>query len=272
MLVSLILPTYKDIVALRLILDALELQTYKKFELLVVEDDDAQATKDFLHSYNSDFTIKHFFHADEGNRKAIIINKALPSVMGEYIIFIDGDTIPYSTFIESHVALSEKKTVLCGRRVNLGEQVSKDFREQKVIPYAIERHYLQSFSYLKQSKTRHYEQGLRLKPTSLLYKVLQRFDKNVHILGSNFSCFREDLFAINGFDEDIVGGSKDDVDLEWRFLRSGCRLKSCKFCANLFHLNHTRASRKEEEAIAKKMMQKNQEANKFICSNGIEKL
>ena len=61
MLVSLILPTYKDIVALRLILDALELQTYKKFELLVVEDDDAQATKDFLHSYNSDFTIKHFF-------------------------------------------------------------------------------------------------------------------------------------------------------------------------------------------------------------------
>ncbi len=270
MRVSLLVPTYKDIVALELILESLEKQTYKNFEVIVAEDNNALETKSLLQKFKT-LKIKHISHEDKGNRKATILNKALHLVDAEYLIFIDGDTIPFTTFIESHLLLSEPKTILCGRRVNLGEGVSTALREKRNSAYDIERHYLKNYNYLKKNGTRHYEQGLRFKPNSLMQKLLSRSNRNVHILGSNFSCFKEDMFAINGFDEDIIGGSKDDVDLEWRFIDSGCTLKSCKYCANMFHLNHGRASRLEEEKIAKVQMQKNRDEKRFVCSNGIIK-
>jgi cellulose synthase/poly-beta-1,6-N-acetylglucosamine synthase-like glycosyltransferase len=269
--VSLLIPTYQDIEALELILEALEYQTYKDFEVIVAEDEASNAYKSLLKKFNR-LEIKHVFHEDKGNRKATILNKALAEVSGKYLIFIDGDTIPFSTFIASHVALSEPKTVLCGRRVNMGVTVSEDIRAKKRSVHEIEKHYFKNYNYLKKNGTRHYEQGLCFKPNSWIQKQLSNSNKNIHILGSNFSCFREDFFKINGFDEDIIGGSKDDVDLEWRLIDSGCRLKSVKYCANLFHLHHDRVSRVDEEKIAKEQMQKNRDARRYICMNGIKKL
>lgn len=269
--VSIIVPTYKDIVALKLILDALQYQTYTNFEIIIAEDNDSNEVDNFLKNYQSKYPIKHFTHEDYGNRKAIIINKVLPYAHGDYIIFIDGDVIPYSTFIESHVLLSEFKVILCGRRVNLGDKVSRDLRDSKISAFELEKTFFRKYNYLHNDNIRHYEQGIRFSPNSFFYKFLNKQNKKLHILGSNFSCFKEDIFNINGFDEDIVGGSKDDVDLEWRFIMSGCKLKSCQYCANLFHLNHSRTSRINEEQIAKEQMQVNQKEKKIRCNNGIRK-
>lgn len=172
--ISIIVPTYKDIVALKLILDALQYQTYTNFEIIVAEDDDSEKTKNFLEHYNSNFEIKHFSQKDEGNRKAIILNKTLSELTTDYIIFIDGDTIPYSTFIESHVLLSEPKTVLCGRRVNLGDKVSTDLRDNKISAYEIEKSFFRKYSYLHNDNMRHYEQGIRFSPISLFYRFLNK--------------------------------------------------------------------------------------------------
>ena len=135
----------------------------------------------------------------------------------------------------------------------------------------IEKNLFKLYRYLNRDNIRHYEQGIRFNPQSFLYNIINKKNKNIHILGSNFSCFKEDIYAINGFDEDILGCSKDDVDLEWRFVLNGCKLKSCKYCANLLHLNHTRNSREDEEEIARQQMKKNKDNNKFICTNGMIK-
>ncbi len=193
-------------------------------------------------------------------------------IKSEYIIFIDGDTIAYSTFIESHVLLSEKKSILCGRRVNLGDKLSKKLREHKINSYDIEKNYLKNYRHIKNDNSRHYEQGLRLKPNGVFYKIVNKFSKNLHILGSNFSCYRDDIFNINGFDEDLPYSTiRDDTDLEWRFIASGCKMKSCKYCANLFHLNHTRNNRVDESKISMKIIFENQKKNRYIATNGIFK-
>ena len=267
--VSVIVPTYRDVEALDLILEALSRQTYRHFEVVIAEDDESPELRQYLSQMPYALNIKHVTHPDEGNRKAVVMNKALPECSGEYIIFIDGDTIPFSTFVQSHVLLSEPRTVLCGRRVNLGEAVSNDLRRRRVSAKELERHFLRRIVYLHRGGTKHYEQGLRLHPLVPANRIVNRFDDNIHILGSNFSCWREDIFAINGFDEAIVGGSKDDVDLEWRFVDSGCRLKSCKYAANLFHLDHPRSDRTAEEAIAKRQMEANRRAGKYVCDKGI---
>lgn len=269
---SIIVPTYNDPIALELILEALTRQTYKNFEVIVAEDAMMESTKKVIAKFQNSLRLQHFSQEDKGNRKAIIINKSLPYAKGEYLIFIDGDVIPYSTFIASHLALAKKKQVLCGRRVNLGDKVSNDLRKKRIDALTIEQNYFKLYRYLHNDNIRHYEQGIYINPKSLFYKIVQKLDRNLHILGSNFSCFKEDIFAINGFDEDIVGVSKDDVDLEWRFIASGCKLASCKFSANLLHLNHSRSDRSKEIAIANEQMRKNREKNRYICTNGIKKL
>jgi len=272
MKVEILVPIYKDLEALSLILDSLKKQTYKDFAVTICEDDNAEETKIFLNNYKSNLNIKHISQKDNGNNKAVILNTALKESKADYIIFIDGDTIPFTTFVDAHIKLSKNKTILCGRRVNLGDKVSQDLREQKIKSFEIEKNYLKLYRYLTLNGTRHYEQGIYLKPNSLIQKLVSKTDKNIHILGSNFSCFKKDIEYINGFDEDITGGSKDDVDLEWRFLMSGCKLASVKFCANLFHLNHSRNDRTKDEEIAKIQMEKNKNIKRFICKNGINKL
>ena len=273
MLVSVIVPTYKDTQALKLILDALQLQTYKNFEVIIAEDNDSDEVKIFLNNYSSVFKIKHLFHKDNGNRKAIIMNKALLHVNGEYIIFIDGDTIPYTTFVESHVALSEPKTVLCGRRVNLGDKISQELREQSINVFEIEKNYIRYYKYLHDDNIRHYEQGLMFRANSFIQKIMSKCNKNVHILASNYSCYKEAIFAVNGFDEDLpFAPNRDDTDLEWRFISTGYKMKSCKYCANLLHLNHPRTDRKEEGEANMEIIKKKQQNDEYIAKNGIKKL
>lgn len=50
---------------------------------------------------------------------------------------------------------------------------------------------------------------------------------------------------------------------------NGCKIKSCKYCANLFHLNHSRESRIKEENEAKKQMQVNQEKINLFVKMGL---
>jgi len=270
MLVSVIVPTYKDLNALELILEAFDNQTYKTFEVIIAEDDDSQDTRDFLSTQNRKYNINHVFHENRGNRKASIMNRALLYVKGKYVIFIDGDTIPYSTFIEAHVSLSAPKTILCGRRVNLGDKVSSDLREKKMSAQKIEKNYFKMYNYLKSDNMRHYEQGIAFKVNSFIYNLIQKFGKNINLLASNYSCFKEDIFEVNGFDENLpYAPHRDDTDLQWRLVRSGCVLKSCKYCANLFHLNHARSERREEGIANLKIIEEKKRQDEYVALVGI---
>lgn len=271
MYVSILVAIYKDINALSLIIDALKEQTYKNFEVIVAEDNDSEEVKKYLKSLETFFPIKHYFHPDNGLQKAIARNASIRMSEGEYLIFIDGDTIPYSTFIESHVALSEPRTVLCGRRVNLEDGLSTALRQHKVRSIDLEN-ILRFLPQLVQDKTRHIEQGLYFKPNGLIQQFLAKQDKNINMVGANFSCYKTDMLLINGCDESMTDGpGVDDTDLQWRFEASGITMKSCKYCANLFHLNHSRNDRQDIYDKNVAYMREKQQRKEIICPNGIVK-
>jgi len=130
MKVSLIAAVYKDIQALDLIVEALKKQTYKNFELIVAEDNDSELMKEFI-SNVKDIEVKHTYQEDRGVRKSRSVNNAIMKASGDYLIFIDGDCVPYTTFIESHVKLSKKSVALSGRRFNLGPFFSSKLRDKE---------------------------------------------------------------------------------------------------------------------------------------------
>ncbi|MDP1784346.1 MAG: glycosyltransferase [Sulfuricurvum sp.] len=103
MRVSLIIAVYKDVQSLSLIIDALKRQTYKNFEVVVAEDGENVQMKEYVKNI-TELDIKHTTQEDIGVRKARSQNNGINASEGEYLIFIDRDCVPYTTFIEAHVA------------------------------------------------------------------------------------------------------------------------------------------------------------------------
>ena len=193
---------------------------------------------------------------------------------GDYLIFFDGDCLPFTTFVEHHVALSAKERVLCGRRVNLGDGVSEKLRLGEVSVADIEKNFFRRWSHLKKDGARHLEQGIDLLSWSFLPSFLYPFiARKTRLVGCNFSVYKEKMLAINGFDESYpTGDIADDVDVEWRLNAIGVENRSCKYAANLLHLNHGRADRQEQHNKNLALLLKKQEAKAYYCTNGIEKL
>lgn len=274
MRVSVIVPTYNDLEALKLILEALERQTYKDFEVVIAEDNNSAEVKEYLDAYHPPFEVKHVFQEDKGWRKARALNQAIKIAEGDYLIFFDGDCLPYSTFIKNHVALSEKNRVLCGRRVNLGDKISFALRKREISVGEIESNYLQNYAKLKKDGSRHIEQGFDIFSCSFISKSLfEVISQRTRLVGCNFSVYKSKMIEINGFDEGYpTGDIADDVDIEWRLNAIGVHNKSCKYAANLLHLNHARSDRKLQHDKNYEQMLAGQKMNQIRSVNGIEKL
>lgn len=268
MKVSLIIAVYKDVQSLSLIMDALKRQTYKNFEVVIAEDGENVQMKKYVENITG-LDVKHTTQEDIGVRKARSQNNGIIASTGEYLIFIDGDCVPYTTFIEAHVALAEHRTVLSGRRVNLSESLTKKIKARQLDIIDIEKR-LYKYIVLSFKKNSKYEYGIYLSPTGWIYSLLSKLRKrNTSILGCNFSCFREDMIAINGFDEGYGSTSlSDDTDLDWRFRAYGLNVKSCKNVANQFHLWHPYHERDIGSFYWEKMKE-NKEENRFVCETGV---
>ena len=271
MKVSVIITLYKDLKSLKIVLEALARQTYQGFEIVIAEDDDTIETVEFLKVYEH-LNIIHLSQPDTGRNKVIIQNKAIIKASGEYLFFIDGDIVPFKHFIEYSLVLAKKKQVLAGRRVNLPQDISQRIKLGELNPKDIEEHY---FSFLlKHRKNREVraDQGIELNPNGSLYKLLSKRKRNAEILGCNFSCFKEDMIAINGFDEAYhpLATLADDTDLTWRFKAAGYTLKSSKNIANCFHLWHKTTNNNFDATEDILLFKHNKKENQFFCKKGLD--
>lgn len=270
--VSLIVAVYKDIDALDLIIQALKNQTYKNFEVVIVEDNNAKEMNEYVSSIK-DLNVKHIFQDDNGIRKTRSLNNGILASEGAYLVFIDGDCIPYSTFIEAHVKLSEANYVVSGRRCNLGPKYSSYLRGHKLSPLKLEKTFIMRSPFIAFDAIEgHTEAGIYFNPDSFFYrKFLKNRKTRTSILGCNYSCFKKDMIKINGYDEGYKKSSLgDDTDLEWRFKGIGLKLKSAKNIANVFHLYHKRSARElvgHKEDVEK--MRENMNNNSYICKEGL---
>ncbi len=273
MKISVIIAVYKDLEALDLIIKALKIQTYKNFEIIIAEDNNSKEIKKYIEEI-IDLDIKHVYQEDLGIRKMRSLNNGILKSTGEYLVFIDGDCIPYSTFIDSYVHLAQKGYISSGRRVNLGDLYSKKLRKEKMTSLKLEKTFLLNFiSMIRDSQERHIEEGFYFNPKGMIYhNILKHRKSTVNILGCNYGCYKEDMIKINGYDEGYgetaVG---DDTDIQWRFEELGLKIKSVRNLANIFHLYHSRTIR--EKIIWKKeykLMLKNKKQKKYFCTFGID--
>ncbi len=87
------------------------------------------------------------------------------------------------------------------------------------------------------------------------------------------SFFREDIEAINGFDEDyVMPAIGEDIDLTWRFKGLGYKVVSLRNLAIQYHLYHPENYSQDDKFVNIAMLNRKIRAREYVCRNGLRKI
>lgn len=261
MFISVIIPYYKKLDYLDLVLQGFTKQSYTSFEIIIAEDNNEERTKQFIDTVQQKGKLKISLiqQEDNGFQKNKIVNQAILQSKGSFLIFIDGDCIPHKDFVRQYSLLAQEGTLLYGRRVMLSKSRTQKLLSQQSI---------QSLSFISIlcSTSKRIEDGLYL-PYQWTIKKKQK-----GMLGSNWGAFKKDIEQVNGFDEDYTtAGVGEDVDIEWRLLRAGNTVLFAKHHLVQYHLDHPLNYDSSSTAIGYALLKKKQEEGLIYCKNGLIK-
>lgn len=216
-------------------------QTRRADEIVIADDGSDERTRRLVDSFRGRLPIKHVWHEDNGFQKSRILNKALVAAESDYLIFTDQDCVPRPDFIETHVRASRPGHFVSGGYFKLPMALSRSLSLADV-----ESGRAFSLGWLR-------SQGLPLnwKCTKLLHSGAFAWLLN-HITparaswnGCNSSGWREDMLAVNGYNEDMQYGGQDREFGE-RLVNLGIRPVQKRYSAIVLHLDHKRPYRTRE--------------------------
>ncbi|MBC7385672.1 MAG: glycosyltransferase [Cryobacterium sp.] len=239
--VTVLLATYEMPKHLEMVLTALDRQSFKNFEILLCDDgsgeETARVVRNFAPHFTQDFV--HLWQENQGFRKCRLLNEGIRRSRGELIVFLDADCVPHRDFISDHWVTRRNGTYGAGRRVELSEAVSHGLTLADVRSGIFDRPSLRILRDQVFGKTTNFNRTLRWGTFKPLRKILN-LEQIDDLKGCNFSAFREDLFAINGFNEAYEGYGREDTDVEIRMRNLGLSIRSLKGLALQFHVWHER--------------------------------
>lgn len=230
--VSVIISTYNHQRPLELSLAGFARQSRMPGELLVADDGSGPDTVALVRRLLPQLACRtrHVWHEDRGFRKNAILNRALAAATGDYIILTDADCVPHRRFVEDHAALAERGFWVQGRRSYLDDVASRSLAPGQRVP---------SMRLLLAGRLRGMAKAFRLPLPVIRRNMGQR-----GIIGCNMAVWRNDLLAVNGWDEAYEGwGIGEDSDLGSRLYHLGRARKFVYGRAIQYHLEHPILSR-----------------------------
>ncbi|WP_192877938.1 glycosyltransferase family 2 protein [Fastidiosibacter lacustris] len=243
-LISVIVSTYNWPAALRLVLLALNNQTDRNFEVIIVDDGSTEDTEKMIDAFKptAKFPLKHLWQEDEGFRLSRARNLGIKNAKGAYIIFLDGDCIARPNFVSNHRILAQQGYYVAGNRVLLSQPYSQRLlvEQQDISPKWL------SFWLIQRLRKR-----INRWHTLFTFNLNSRFRyKNItawkKAKGCNMAFWHQNLLDVSGFEEKISGWGYEDSDLMIRLINKGVKRKSGYFATTVLHLWHKEADRSQE--------------------------
>ena len=256
--VSLVISTYNRPNTLMQVLDGVARQSVAPHQVLIADDGSTAPTRDCVSAWarTQAFPVRHVWHPDEGFRKTIILNQAVTEATGDYLIFTDGDCVPHGRFLEDHQAVAEPGYWVQGRRCFVEEPWVDAFKAG-VTPV---------LRWMLMGRISGAAKGIRLP-----IPIIRRDTAQRGIIGCNLAAWRDDLVAVNGFDEEYSGwGIGEDSDLGTRLYHLGRRRKFVYAHAIVYHLNHPPAPRGHVEASLARLAE-TLKSGRIRCDQGLNR-
>jgi hypothetical protein len=256
MKISLLISTYDQPASLAKVLRGVDHQERQPDEIFIADDGSGDETRTLIEQWRHEAhaPVHHLWQPHDGFRKVILLNKAVAAATSDYLVFLDGDCVPHRKFLTDHEQLAERGFWVQGRRCYVEERFVPRF-EPGVTPV---------WRWMLAGRITGLAKGIRL-PQPVIF----RNKKQRGIIGCNMAYWREDIVAVNGFDEDCKGrGIGPDSDLGTRVYNLGRRRKFVYAHAIVYHLNHPILPR--ENLPAKRMqLAETIRTGKIRCEHGL---
>lgn len=245
---SVIVATYNEPDRLVLALEGLRRQSRAPDEILIADDGSGEETTRVIEGFEPppNCRFERVWHADQGFRKWAVSNEAVRRSSGDWLVFLDGDSVPHRHWLADHLEASSRGDVLCGRRVKLGPEFSRRVNLAMVRSGELERAFGPVLWHGLFGDNERVALGVRL--PSLVARVLHPRPRK--LMGVNFSVSRRAFEGVNGYDEEWPG-RRGDKDLDLRLERGGWRFVALINRAIVHHLHHT--ERPNSEAIGRRV-------------------
>lgn len=260
---SVIVTTYNEPDKLALVLAGLARQSRAPDEIIVADDGSGDSTARVIEAFAppDGCRFERVWHEDRGFRKWAISNEAVRRSRGDWLLFLDGDSIPHRHWVADHLEFTRYGEVLCGRRVKLGPEFSKRVDLAFLRSGALERPFGPVLWNGLFGDNERVALGLRL-PTPLVRALHPRPRK---LMGVNFSLSRAAFEGVNGYDE-AWPGRRGDKDLDLRLARGGWRFAALINRAVVYHLHHL--ERPNSDAIQSRVAEE-ERSTRVRCAQGL---
>lgn len=269
MKISVIISTYNSPAWLEKVLWGYECQTFKDFEVVIADDGSGPPTRELLDRFRQAgiLNIVHVWHEDRGFQKSEILNKATVAASGEYLIYSDGDCIPRKDFVEVHHQNAARGFFLSGGYFMLPMDTSKAITKEDIVRgNAFEVKWLYAHGLPSTFKT------MKLTSSGFTEKLLNFVTPTKPTWnGHNASGWKEDILAVNGYNEQMQYGGQDR-ELGERLINRGIRGKQIRYSAICIHLDHKRGYKTPESILKNQNIRKETRSRRKVWTEfGIQK-
>lgn len=243
---------------LRRVLRAVSAQSFLPDEVLLADDGSGPDTAQSFAEWSSGERVRteHAWQKNEGFRRARILNEAIGRSRSDYIVFLDGDTIPHPEFVADHRRLGRTGRFMQGHRALVGQKAANWF----------------GLSTLSSDRRRAFWSG-QIEGWKHAFRwprpIIRERQDLKGIRGCNLAVWREDLVKVNGYNEAFVGWGREDSELAVRLMNLGVRRLDVRGWALCYHLWHRPANRSGLQANDEVLLNA-QRAGSKRCENGLE--
>jgi len=208
-------------------------------EILVADDGSGASTRELVArcARSAPLPVRHLWQPHQGFRLTRLRNLAILAARGDYLVFVDGDMVLHPGFLADHGRLARRGWYTQGVRIPLDAAASARLL---AAPQRLPGPASHGLGGLRRAY------GLQLPALQpLLRHAANAF---IAIKGCNQGFWRDDLQAVNGFEEAFEGWGPEDKELCARLAASGVRRQTLLFGGIAWHLEHPPAVRDRRAA------------------------
>ncbi len=200
-----------------------------QFELVVADDGSGDETADLVRDFRrqAGFPVRFTTHKHAGFHPARCRNEGVLASDAPYLLFLDGDCVVPRDHVRNHLEQRRPGTVCGGDCFRLTSEQSDrvagglDGQRElaRLVPlrerWRVTRNHLDA---------------------TLNWLIRNR--SKPKLFAGNFGMWRNDLQAVNGFDQKFVQWGGEDDDLRMRLIQAGLTIRSVRDRISAFHLWH----------------------------------
>lgn len=200
-----------------------------KFELIVADDGSRDITAQMVQAFaaQAEFPVQFATHPHDGYQLSRCRNAGIRLARAPYLLFTDGDCVFPPEHLFQHLRARKPGVAQAGDCVRLDAAFSEEITVENIRSDL----WLRRISFWRRNTF----WATHLK--SLVYQALNHPNKP-RLVGNNMGVWRDDLLAVNGFDEQHRGWGCEDDDLALRLRQLGCRVETILGKTVGYHLWH----------------------------------